>query len=69
MSQKDNQNPEVDLLIIESLEFEFKSVNDIAQEINVDAGIISATLDELYEQGMAIEKKGLSYRIAAEEDE
>lgn len=68
MSQ-DNQNPEVDLLIIESLEFEFKSVSDIAQEINVDADIISATLDELCEQGMAIEKKGLSYRIAPEEDE
>ena len=66
---KDKGNPEVDLLIIESLEYDFKSVSDIAQETGIDHNVISATLNELCEQGMAIEKKGLSYRIASEEDE
>ena len=66
---KQTQDPELDLLIIESLSFEFRSVNDISEEINVSADSISATLDELCEQGMAIEKKGLTYRLVPEENE
>jgi len=63
------QDPEVDLLIIESLGFEFKDAKEIAKEIEIDVDIVINTLNDLSEQGMAIEKKGLLYRISPEEDE
>lgn len=63
------QNPEVDLLILESLEEEFKPVSDIAAEANVSTEVAAGILNELLEQGMAIEKQGLSYRLTPEEDQ
>ena len=63
------QDPEVDLLIIESLDFEFKDAKEIAKEIEIDVDIVTSTLNDLSEQGMAFEKKGLLYRITPEEDE
>jgi len=60
-------DPELDLLIMEALELEYKSVTKIAKEIQVEENIIASVLDELNRQGMAIDKKGTSYKIASDE--
>ena len=62
-------NPEIDLLIIESLGFEFKGVSDIADELQIEESIVSKVLTELFDQGLAIEKKGALYRIFEEEED
>lgn len=66
---KGSQDPEIDLLIMESLELDFKSVAEISKETEIDPEDVLIILDELHNQGMAIEKKGTLYRLASEEDE
>ena len=61
-------NPELDLLIMESLDTDFKPASAIAEEAHVEEGIVVQILDELTSQGMAIEKKGTSYRVASDDE-
>ena len=66
---KEFRDPEIDLLIIESLDANFRSVNEIAEDVEISPEVVSAILDELSSQGLAIEKKGTSYRVLSEEEE
>jgi len=61
-------NPELDLLIMESLDTDFKPASAIAEEAHVEEDIVVQILDELTSQGMAIEKKGTSYRVASDDE-
>ena len=66
---KEFRDPEIDLLIIESLDANFRSVNEIAKDVEISPEVVSTILDELSSQGLAIEKKGTSYRVLSEEEE
>lgn len=56
-------DPELDFLIIEALDSNYKSIDEIASYLELDASLIENTLDELIEQGLAIEKMGNAYRV------
>lgn len=66
---KDSHNPEIDLLILECVEFDYKPASEIAAEASVEVETVLSVLDELLEQGMAIQKKGLSYKFLSEDEE
>lgn len=56
-------NPEIDLLIIDSLDFDFKSIADISIEVQIDEDDVKKILADLIKQGIAIDKKGDLYRM------
>jgi Mn-dependent DtxR family transcriptional regulator len=62
-------NPELDLLIMEALGTEFKPVSDISEEVQVEETVVTEILDELARQGLAIDKKGTSYRMIFDEED
>ena len=63
-------NPEIDLMIVDSLDFEYKQASVIANELQLDEDVVVEILQNLIDkQDFAIDKKGLQYRIATEDDE
>ena len=63
-------NPEIDLMIIDSLDFEYKSVGDIADELKLDEKTVAQVLDDLIiNQEIAIDKKGMLYRMPTMDDD
>jgi len=63
-------NPEIDLMIIDSLDFEYKQVSVIASELQLEEDVVVEILQNLInEQDFAIDKKDTQYRIVDEDDE
>jgi hypothetical protein len=63
-------NPEIDLMIIDSLDFEYKSAADIASELQLSEEIVTQVLDDLIiNQEIAIDRKGMLYRMPSMDDD
>ena len=63
-------NPEIDLMIVDSLDFEYKQASVIANELQLEEDVVIKILQILIdEQDFAIAKKGTQYRIVIEDDE
>ena len=63
-------NPEIDLMIIDSLDFEYKTTGDIAKELHLDEKLVEQVLDDLINnQEIAIDKKGSLYRMPSMDDD
>ena len=62
-------NPEIDLMIIDSLDYEYRSASDIANELEIDETQVVSVLQDLIDnQNFAIDKKGTAYRIVVDDD-
>jgi len=62
-------NPEIDLMIIDSLDYEYRSASDIANELEIDETQVVSVLQDLIDnQNFAIDKKGTAYRIVIDDD-
>lgn len=63
-------NPEIDLMILESLEFDYKSAGDIADELRLEEGLVVQILTDLIDnQEIAIDRKGSLYRMPQMDDD
>lgn len=63
-------NPEIDLMILESLEFDYKSAGDIANELRLEEGLVVQILTDLIDnQEIAIDRKGSLYRMPQMDDD
>ena len=64
-----SNNPEIDLMIIDSLDYEYRSASDIANELEIDETQVVSVLQDLIDnQNFAIDKKGTAYRIVIDDD-
>jgi len=62
-------NPEIDLMIIDSLDIEYRQVSVIATELQLDEDVVVNVLQDLIDkQRFAIDKQGTQYRIVEEEE-
>ena len=63
-------NPEIDLMILESLEFDYKSACDIANELQLQEDLVIQVLTDLIDnQEIAIDRKGTLYRMPQMDDD
>lgn len=63
-------NPEIDLMILESLEFDYKSAGDIANELRLEEKLVVQILTDLIDnQEIAIDRKGSLYRMPQMDDD
>jgi len=63
-------NPELELMIIDSLEPEPKTVETISKELNIDINVVTEVLDSLItEQELAIERRNTGYRLVSDDDD
>ena len=65
-----NTNLEIDLMVIDALGFEYKTAGDIADELQLEEKTVTQVLDDLINnQDIAIDKKGLLYRMPLMDDD
>jgi predicted transcriptional regulator len=63
-------SPELELMIIDSLEPEPKTVEAISKELNIDISVVTEVLDSLItEQELAIERRNTGYRLVSDDDD
>lgn len=60
-------DPELDLLIVETLGSNYRSAVEIASQLGLDVSLVESTLDELISHGFTIEKKDNKYRALTDE--
>ena len=65
-----DSNPEIELMIIDSLDTEFKQAGLIAEELQLEESYIIEILQALIsQQQLAIDQKGTAYRLVSEDDD